>query len=298
MQPTTPQSSQNKGSEQRKLRNLLIDTSYQIRYALVGGAVTLLLCSLLALIVLWQSRSAHQTFQEQRNRATDLVRKQLSENIAFVEKMRQDTLKDLAKLLQTSTNMLEIQTKSKEKLVREAAVLAKQEMEKDDKERLQREQDANKALVAQRKKAAQTMITALQKQDQDWLKKSSNQQQILLVFLIIFGLVVVFVIFLFNIQFTHKAAGPLFKIRRYIEQIREGHFGKIGVLRKGDQLIDFHEQFRTMHEALIEQIHADIQTLESAIALLEQYNITGPAIDTLRKRLATKRSSIQSDDYL
>lgn len=142
------------------------------------------------------------------------------------------------------------------------------------------------------------MVAALHNQDAEWLKQSKQQQQVLLVVILVFGLVVVLIIFLFNIQFSHKAAGPLFKIRRYIEQIREGHYGRIGTLRKGDHLVDFHEQFRSMHESLIEQIQADIQALESAIALLEQYNVTGPAMDALRKRLATKRSSLHSEEDL
>lgn len=298
MQSTSSSASLNKGQEQRKLRNLLIDSSYQMRYALFGGLITLVLCAVLALVVLWQSRSAHHTFTEQRTRATDLVRKQLLTNTKLVEQMRQDTIKDLEKVLQTATAMISIQTKSKETAVKEAALLAKQEMEKDDKERILREKEANKTLLAQRKKADREMVAALHNQDAEWLKQSKQQQQVLLVVILVFGLVVVLIIFLFNIQFSHKAAGPLFKIRRYIEQIREGHYGRIGTLRKGDHLVDFHEQFRSMHESLIEQIQADIQALESAIALLEQYNVTGPAMDALRKRLATKRSSLHSEEDL
>lgn len=284
------------GKEQRKLRNLLIDSKFQLRYALVGSVVTLLLCGFLAIIVLWQAHSAHSVFVKQRNRATELARKKLSQTTKLVDEMRQNALKDLEKVLQTASGMIEIHLKSKEKAVREAAKIARAELKKDDEQRVARQKKANTALSAQRKQANQKLIEEMKQQDKNWLKRFEGQQRILMIVVICFGVAFLVFIVLFNIRFTHKAAGPLSKIRGYIDSIREGHLGKVGTLRKGDQLVDFHERFRAMHQSLVEQTQVDIESLEAALQAFEQSGIHGPAVETLRKRLATKRAMLRTDE--
>lgn len=285
-----------KGKEQRKIKNLLIDSKFQLRYALFGGLVTFLLCALLCLIVLMQTRSARSSIAEQRERATELLRKQRAETTSLVEKMRENTLKDLAKVLDTATQMVAIHTKSKEKAVRDAALEAKKELQKADKARLERERKATKELVAQRKAADNKMVSTLQTADKKWLKSYTGQQQLLISIVIFFGIAVVVLIFFFNIRFTHKAAGPLFKIRRYIDNVRNGHFGHIGTLRKGDQLVDFHERFRGMHDYLREQVEVDIESIERVLAFAQRNGLDDPSLEVLRKRLAAKRASLQSND--
>lgn len=285
-----------KGKEQRKIRNLLIDSKYQLRYALFGGAVTFLLCAVLGLVLLMQTRSARSSISEQRQNATEMLRKQRAETTALVEKMRKETLKDLAKVLNTATQMVAIHTKSKEKSVREAALDAKKELEKADKARLLREKKATATLVAKRKADDKKMVATLQQSNDKWLKSYTSQQQLLMSIVFILAILVILAIFLFNIRFTHKAAGPLFKIRRYIDNVRNGHFGHIGTLRKGDQLVDFHERFRGMHDYLKEQVEVDIETIERVLAYAQRNGLEDSSLDVLRKRLATKRAAIQTQN--
>jgi len=47
----------------------------------------------------------------------------------------------------------------------------------------------------------------------------------------------------YGIVMTHKVAGPLFKITRHMNDIRENHIHPIWGLREGDQLQDFFRSF-------------------------------------------------------
>ena len=46
----------------------------------------------------------------------------------------------------------------------------------------------------------------------------------------------VLVLTLFGIYYTHKVAGPLFAISRYLDDITEGRLSDVRPLRKGDEL--------------------------------------------------------------
>jgi nitrogen fixation/metabolism regulation signal transduction histidine kinase len=81
-------------------------------------------------------------------------------------------------------------------------------------------------------------------------KQLAHNDTILLFALIAFGLVLVLVLGGYGIVVTHKVAGPLFKITAYMNRIRDGHLGKIYDLRKGDQLVEFFDTFKHMHESL------------------------------------------------
>ncbi len=283
------------GREQRKVSNYLIDSKFQFKYALVSVFITFCLCLALAIVVLWQTSSSHRTFVNQRKRATDLVHKQQLKSYALLESMRQDTLKELSKVLRTASDMVSIHLKSKDKQVQTAAKVAKELLEKSDKERILREKKAAAALLALRKKADQKVVTQLLEQDKEWLARYEKQQRILMISVLIFGLIMIIIIFFFNIRFTHRAAGPLYKIRQYLLTMREGRLGHVGQLRKEDQLQEFHEDFRLMHESLVEQTQVDIEALTSAVSLLQQHGIDDPIVERLRKRLATKRSYLIDD---
>ena len=70
----------------------------------------------------------------------------------------------------------------------------------------------------------------------------------------------------YGIVLTHKVAGPLFKVTNHLDKIRDGKLGVVYNLRKGDQLVDFFEHFKSAHDALRRRTEEDIALLDKAIA--------------------------------
>ena len=63
------------------------------------------------------------------------------------------------------------------------------------------------------------------------------------------ALMVVF-IGLLGIYFTHKVAGPIYKMKRLLKQVGDGHLHVDARLRRGDELTDFFETFTQMVQGL------------------------------------------------
>src|SRR5262245_58767444 len=60
-------------------------------------------------------------------------------------------------------------------------------------------------------------------------------------------------LFVAGIKMTHRVAGPLHKIGRYVDRVGDGKFEPLYPLRKHDQLVEFYEHFRRAHAALRKQ---------------------------------------------
>lgn len=107
--------------------------------------------------------------------------------------------------------------------------------------------------------ASRTIIDSLNSPDMDWLGPSmkaeiserlTTSDTTLVLIMAGTGLALMAILVMYLLLMTHKVAGPLFKIGQYFDQIRAGKLGALVELRKGDQLQDFFERFRVMHEAL------------------------------------------------
>ncbi|PID39478.1 MAG: hypothetical protein CSA65_02745 [Proteobacteria bacterium] len=114
-----------------------------------------------------------------------------------------------------------------------------------------------------------------------------RQDKIRLAILGGFGVAIAFVLAGFSIIFTHKVAGPLFKISRHLRDIRYDNLQEVWDLRKGDQLQEFWGGFKGMHRALRERLQSDIKALEEGIAALsnadgEQQKAALAALTALR----------------
>jgi hypothetical protein len=116
----------------------------------------------------------------------------------------------------------------------------------------------------------------------------------LLLAIVGFGSVLCVVLALYGIVITHKVAGPLYKIATYFANVRDGQLGPVRSLRKGDQLQDFFEQFRIMHDALRARTQEEIQIMARSIAALEQ-QAGGPRaeLEALRALLQKKEDSLK-----
>jgi nitrogen fixation/metabolism regulation signal transduction histidine kinase len=68
---------------------------------------------------------------------------------------------------------------------------------------------------------------------------------------------------------THRIAGPIFKMKSNLKAVAHGQLRVPTPLRKGDELVDFFEAYRSMVIALRERQEAEIKKLDRAIATLE-----------------------------
>ncbi|MCC6752312.1 MAG: hypothetical protein IT371_31985 [Deltaproteobacteria bacterium] len=107
-----------------------------------------------------------------------------------------------------------------------------------------------------------------------------------------FGTLLSVVLAGYGIMLTHKVAGPLYKIGRHMQDVRDGKLESLWDLRKGDLLQEFWLVFKDMHTALRTQTEHEAAQLAEAIAAAErQLAQMGPeasgelkrCLDTLRE---------------
>jgi len=72
---------------------------------------------------------------------------------------------------------------------------------------------------------------------------------------------------IFGIWFTHKIAGPIYKMKMLLRQVGDGKLVFQGKLRKGDELQDFFGAFTTMVDKLRERQSHEVTQLEAAIRM-------------------------------
>jgi nitrogen fixation/metabolism regulation signal transduction histidine kinase len=68
---------------------------------------------------------------------------------------------------------------------------------------------------------------------------------------------------------THRVAGPIYKMKLNLKAVADGHLRVPSPLRKGDELVEFFETYRSMVIALRGRQEAEIQRIDTAIAALE-----------------------------
>ncbi len=108
-----------------------------------------------------------------------------------------------------------------------------------------------------------------------------------------FGLALAVLVVAFGIVMTHKLAGPLFKMKRYLADIEAGRLYKIWGLRKGDQLQEFFAAFERAHGALRGRVEADVQLLERLIAAVERGDDLKSELPQLREVQQAKAASLR-----
>lgn len=240
------------GPHQRKVRNFLLDTHFQLRYAGYLVAIALIV-SLLFGIALWiTSQRLYETSQDSMALGDQSVqvgedsvkagKQALRENKKVNEVVKMNivedpTYRDNPELLEAFQADADLKDK---KLLEEQAAL----------ERNAKNLESNaKALIANAAQMKQQMRTQ---------------------FLVVAGGIVAFVIVigLGGIVLTHKIAGPLFKIRRHCREVGSGDFTTPSDLRKGDELVDFFKTFQDMVKKLRARAEGDLRDLNEAIAAL------------------------------
>ncbi|MCP4134822.1 MAG: hypothetical protein GY754_27860 [bacterium] len=114
-------------------------------------------------------------------------------------------------------------------------------------------QDLQDPKINEGTESFQTNIGKLKKIDQN-SKTITNNESIILYFLVAMTIVQTIIIFSLFIFFSHKISGPLYVITNYLKEIRGGTFPKFRPLRKNDELVEFYEEFRVTMEYLEKQL--------------------------------------------
>jgi nitrogen fixation/metabolism regulation signal transduction histidine kinase len=120
----------------------------------------------------------------------------------------------------------------------------------------------------------------------------ARQQQRMFVGLVAVLSLLVLGIGLVGIVVTHKVAGPIFKMKRLLSHVGDGHLRMREKLRKGDELQHFFGTFELMVESLRQRQQQEIDQLDEAIRALEK---TVPAAD-LERLNALRRHMQQALD--
>lgn len=113
-------------------------------------------------------------------------------------------------------------------------------------------------------------------------------RMLLVLWQLIFGLV----IFIVCIIFTHKIAGPLYKLKKYLTNLRNGYSeGKL-FFRNGDYFQDVADEVNTTIETFQDHFKEDTVYISEAAAYLKNLRQTVPddkkvVINEIVKRLET-----------
>jgi len=126
------------------------------------------------------------------------------------------------------------------------------------------------------------------------IAKLEHGRALILWVLIGTGLLLVIGLAVYGIKMTHKVAGPLFKVSLYLAKMKDGRFDKVWNLRKGDQLVDFYNHFKTAHAGVVQMQVDDIAKIKGVIAAAEAAGAGEHAtVVQLRELLARKEKSIE-----
>jgi nitrogen fixation/metabolism regulation signal transduction histidine kinase len=113
-------------------------------------------------------------------------------------------------------------------------------------------------------------IAAQQQAIADQQSKLIHRQTVMIYSLVGGLLLMVALIGLLGIYFTHKVAGPIYKMKRLLAQVGKGSLKVDARLRKGDELQDFFDSFTSMVNNLRSFEKKQLDDVELAIAAVER----------------------------
>src|SRR6185295_13662217 len=228
----SPSDKSSNARHQRKLRNYLLDSHFQLKYTGFLVATAIILSVALGGLLWSSSREVIAQSQETVKRGQEVVRE--SQKVSTVVHM--NIVKD--PVYGSNPELAAVFNESA------------------------REQD--KRLEAQQHKL-ETEAQALQKRAQDL---SRQQTQMFVILISVLSLLVVG-IGVAGIIVTHKVAGPIHKMKRLLSYVGDGHLRLTEKLRKGDELQHFFDTFEKMVESLRERQLVEIGKLDQAIGGLQ-----------------------------
>ncbi len=138
-------------------------------------------------------------------------------------------------------------------------------------------------------KQLQHKHTALQEQ----AAKTRTQQRTMMLSLIAGLTLLVVLIGLLGIYFTHKVVGPIYKMKMLLRQVGDGKLNFQGKLRKGDELQDFFEVFAAMVEKLKARQASEVEELEAAMKEAQATGVSDAAIAKIAKVRDEMRAALE-----
>ena len=250
------------GRHQRKLKNLLLDRKFQLKYTgYLLVIATVLGVSLGA--VLWRT-SVQVIAQSARNakqgqQIVELGHEVVAESRKVSAVVRMNIVKD--PVYQDDPDLLSAFNTE-----------AKQQDQKFDgqRDRLRQQHEALIAQAGALKESQRTMM---------WTLAGA-----LILLIVGIGLAGIFV--------THKVAGPIFKMKRHLRDVAKGRLEVPWGLRKGDELVDFFETFRKMVASLRQEREDQIAQLREAVEKLTP-SASEEALAPLKKLIFDLESSLK-----
>ncbi len=115
--------------------------------------------------------------------------------------------------------------------------------------------------------------------------------QTMMIWSLVGGLALMVVLIgLLGIYFTHKVAGPVFKMKRLLRQVGEGNLHIEARLRRGDELQDFFDAFTQMLAGLRKFERSQLDELELAMGALAKGKNDDAVASVGRVRDAVKQA--------
>jgi hypothetical protein len=225
------------GRHQRRARNYLLDPHFQLKYTGVLVAIALVVSAVLgvqlyrtSIGLIDQSRRTVAQGEETVERGKALLDE--SRKVSAVVSM------NISKEYADNPELL--------------AVFKQDSAEQD------RKLNTEQARLEQASKSLREQSASLAAQQRNTL------------YMVFGGLsLLVLVIGMAGIVFTHKVAGPIFKMKGLLRRVGEGHFNAPRGLRKGDELQHFFDAFVKMVDALRQRETATLGRIDAAMGQLE-----------------------------
>ena len=240
---------------QRHFKNYLLDRSFQLKYAAFLSAVVAALSLGLGLLLYHTSQSLVTQSRESVTQSLQVV--ELGKKVAGESKK-------VAEVVQMN--------------------IVKDPMYSDNPELLaafQADNAEKKGVIADQQKALEAQASSLEQQ----ATNIERQQNILLTTLYAALIALVVLVAMAGIVFTHKVAGPIFKMTRHIREFGDGHWKVPAPLRKGDELHDFFEAWEHTVRSLRTQREAEIAELDAIIDAHREADEDVMALRSLRSQL-------------
>lgn len=184
-------------------------------------------------------------------------------------------------LYKTSTDV----TRESQKVIEQGKELIKESQKNSDLVKMQiKDQYADTPELADTfNKSAKDLDDGLMKKQAALLAQQqatlAQQRTMLLSLVAGLGLLVV-LIGLLGIYFTHKVVGPIYKMKMLLRQVGNGKLNFQGRLRKGDELQDFFEVFAEMVEKLKDRQRGEVKELTLA---MEEASRSGASDEAIAK---------------
>jgi methyl-accepting chemotaxis protein len=246
---------------QRRLRNFLLDSHFQLKYSgyLVGVAVFL---SVSLGVILWhtsrelitQTRASVALGEEIVERGRKLLAE--SEKVNSVVKM------NIVQAYADDPALLDV---------------------------FQNNAGDRDAKLAQGQTQLEQNAVALREQSQ----RIERGYVRLAVVVVLALLLLVLGIGLAGVVVTHKVAGPVYKMKRLLGDLGRGQFKVVARLRKGDELQHFFDAFNDMATQLGRRQEEEIRQIDHVIELLASDSSDALRVSGARERLLTLRESMR-----